>query len=157
MGAVRMRVLTADKNITIIHKLIRCLDSHSDGTHSLQSIHFLSNWWNATFLQTWWWNKLILILDGLRVSTFSANHHFWLNYSFKDLQHYSAWAHALLKSNCSNTLVKSIRWVCVPMCLALDQKQTTMFIYIPHLKPESIWHLTTAASSFTWINTMFKQ
>ncbi len=30
---------------------ISCLDSHSDGTHSLQSIH----WWasDATFLQIW--------------------------------------------------------------------------------------------------------
>ncbi len=71
MGAIRMRVQTADKNITIIHTtpvhqlmsykaescvfvrkwcgllvdycdvFISCLDSHSDGTHSLQSIH----WW----------------------------------------------------------------------------------------------------------------
>ncbi len=69
MGAVRMRVQTADKNITIIHTTpvhqltsgedkscvflrnkcmikikniifyISCLDSHSYGTHSLQSIH----------------------------------------------------------------------------------------------------------------------
>ncbi len=69
MGAVRMRVQTADKNITIIiiiiiitpsfcllkmltdglewcgllvdycDVFISCLDSHSDGTHSLQSIH----------------------------------------------------------------------------------------------------------------------
>ncbi len=31
---------------------------------------------NATFLQIWWKNKLIYILDGLRVSTFSANVHF---------------------------------------------------------------------------------
>ncbi len=33
-------------------------DSHSDGTHSLQSIHY----WD-TFLQIWWKNKLILISD----------------------------------------------------------------------------------------------
>ncbi len=26
-------------------------------------------WWNATVLQIWWRNKLIYILDGLRVST----------------------------------------------------------------------------------------
>ncbi len=41
---------------------ISCLDSHSDGTHSLQSIH----WWDSdemTFLQTWWRNKLIYILN----------------------------------------------------------------------------------------------
>ncbi len=47
---------------------ISCLDSHSDGTHSLQSIH---------------WNKLICILDGMKVSTFSAIFHFWMYYSFK--------------------------------------------------------------------------
>ncbi len=34
---------------------ISCLDSHSDGTHSLHS--FASKWWNATFLQIWWRNK----------------------------------------------------------------------------------------------------
>ncbi len=44
-------------------------DSHSDGTHSLQSIHC----WD-TFLQTWWRNKLIS--DDLKVSTFSARVHF---------------------------------------------------------------------------------
>ncbi len=57
---------------------ISCLDSHSDGTHSL-----LNKWCNPTFLQIWCGNKLILILDCLRVSTFSANFHFWMNYSFK--------------------------------------------------------------------------
>ncbi len=30
-----------------------------------------------------WRNKLIYILDGLKESKFSANVHFWLNYSFK--------------------------------------------------------------------------
>ncbi len=42
---------------------ISCLDSHSDGTHSLQRIH----WWAndvMLFLQIWWRNKLIYILDG---------------------------------------------------------------------------------------------
>ncbi len=32
----------------------------------------MSKWWNATFLQIWWRNKLIYILDDLRVRTFSA-------------------------------------------------------------------------------------
>ncbi len=31
----------------------------------------VSKWWNATFLQIWWRNKLIYILDGLKVWTFS--------------------------------------------------------------------------------------
>ncbi len=55
----------------VVWIIVMCLsDSHSDGTHSLQSIHC----WDTdadTFLQTWWRNKLILILDELRVSIFS--------------------------------------------------------------------------------------
>ncbi len=39
----------------------------------------LRHWCRDTFLQTWWRNKLILILEGLRVSEFSANVHFWVN------------------------------------------------------------------------------
>ncbi len=56
-------------------------DSHSDGTHSLQSIHY----WDSvtTLLLTWWGNTLIYILDCLRVSTFSAYFYFWVNYSVK--------------------------------------------------------------------------
>ncbi len=38
----------------------------------------LSKWCNDTFLQ-------IYIMDGLRVNIFSANFHFWVNYSFKHL------------------------------------------------------------------------
>ncbi len=38
---------------------INCLDSHSDGTHSLKRI-----------------------LNGPKVSEFSANFHFWVNYFF---------------------------------------------------------------------------
>ncbi len=51
---------------------IICLDSHSDGTHSLQRIH----WWtsDAKFL-FWWRNKLIYILEGC-VSTYYANFNF---------------------------------------------------------------------------------
>ncbi len=62
---------------------ISCLDSHSDGTHSLQRIH----WWTSNAkspnLIRWKKNTLIYILDGQRVSTFSANFQFWVNYSFK--------------------------------------------------------------------------
>ncbi len=42
----------------------------------------VSKWWNATFLQIWWRNKLILILDGLRVKTFLANVYLCVNYLF---------------------------------------------------------------------------
>ncbi len=64
---------------------ISCLDSHSDGTHSLQIEDILVNkWFNARFLQIWWRNKFIYFLDGMIVSTFSANFNFWLNYSFKE-------------------------------------------------------------------------
>ncbi len=36
----------------------------------------LRHWCRDTFLQTWWRNKLILILDGLSVSQYSANAYF---------------------------------------------------------------------------------
>ncbi len=36
----------------------------------------VNKWYNATFLQIWWRNKLIYILDVMRVSTFSASFHF---------------------------------------------------------------------------------
>ncbi len=61
---------------------ISCLDSHSDGTHSLQRIH----WWASdgmlhssksdeeTNSSTSWM--------AWRLSTFSENTHFWVNYSF---------------------------------------------------------------------------
>ncbi len=42
----------------------------------------LRHWCRDTFLQIWWRNKLILISDGLRVSTFSAHFNFCVNYSF---------------------------------------------------------------------------
>ncbi len=59
---------------------ISCLDSHSDGTHSLQRIHCYIS---PNLMK----NNLIYILDGLRVSTFSAIFHFWVNYSFKKPWH----------------------------------------------------------------------
>ncbi len=40
----------------------------------------LSKWCNDTFLQIWWRNKRIHVLDDLRVRTFSA--HFWVNCFF---------------------------------------------------------------------------
>ncbi len=47
---------------------ISCLDSHSDGTHSLQRIHC---WASDVMLNLFWW-KTNYILNGLRVSMFSA-------------------------------------------------------------------------------------
>ncbi len=60
----------------IIVMFYQLLDSHSDGTHSV------SKWCNDTFLQICS-HRNKLILDDLRVSTISANFHFWANYSFK--------------------------------------------------------------------------
>ncbi len=73
------------------------IDSHSDGTHSLQSIHWLSfwrlpftaehplmnKWCDATFLQIWWRNKLILIFNGPPDNFVLTHVHFWMNYSLK--------------------------------------------------------------------------
>ncbi len=90
MGAVRMRVQTAAKNITIIHTtpvhqlmsrrqklcFISCL--YSFWRHPFTAEHpLMRHWCSATFLQTWWRNKLIYISDELRVSDL-----FWVNYSF---------------------------------------------------------------------------
>ncbi len=52
----------------------------------------VNRWCNATFLQIWWRNKLIYILDGLRVITFSANLNFWVNYSKMLLKMLPTWA-----------------------------------------------------------------
>ncbi len=75
---------------------ISCLDSHSDGTHSLQRIH----WWGSdVMLQFFKYvlmkNKLIYFLDGLRVNTFSANFFFLLNYSLNNTTPFSP-----LRNNC---------------------------------------------------------
>ncbi len=69
--------------VWIIVVFISCLDSLSDGTHSLQRIH----WWasDECYISPnlfWWRNKLIYILDELGVSTFSANLSFCVNYYF---------------------------------------------------------------------------
>ncbi len=49
---------------------ISCLDSHSDGTHSLQSIHCWDTDGMLNFFKSEETNKLIYILDGLRMTTF---------------------------------------------------------------------------------------
>ncbi len=49
------------------HVFIRCSDSHSDGTHSLQSIH----WWTSDVMLHA--HLLIYVLDGLRVSEYCFN------------------------------------------------------------------------------------
>ncbi len=55
---------------------ISCLDSHSDGTHSLQRIH----WWATdvmlNFSKSILMKKQAHIQLGLRVSTYLANFHF---------------------------------------------------------------------------------
>ncbi len=58
---------------------ISCLDSHFDGTHSLQRIHWWVSYISPNIFQCR--NKLIYILDALRVSKVSANFHFQLSYS----------------------------------------------------------------------------
>ncbi len=55
---------------TAEHSLLR--HWYSFWRHPFTAEHsLLSKWCNATFLQTQWRNKLIYILDGVRVSTFS--------------------------------------------------------------------------------------
>ncbi len=50
-----------------------CLNSHSDGTYSLQKKPLVSMLCNATFLQIFSDFKLIYILNGLKVSKFWFN------------------------------------------------------------------------------------
>ncbi len=58
---------------------ISCLTSHSDGTHSLQRIH----WWASdAMLNLSEPVSMKKLLDSLRVSKLPANIHFWVNYSF---------------------------------------------------------------------------
>ncbi len=60
--------------------LIICLDSHSDGTHSLQRIH----WWASDVMLNF--SKSVSDEEtNLRVSTFSENFHFWVNYLFNTI------------------------------------------------------------------------
>ncbi len=61
---------------------ISCLDSHSDGTHSVQRIH----WWATDAMlhfskSVLMKKKLIYILDGLMMSKYLANFHFWVSSS----------------------------------------------------------------------------
>ncbi len=70
--------------------LISCFDSHSDGTHSLQRIH----WWASNVHECyispnlfWWRNKLIYILDGLRLSKLSAIFVSHSSFRFTPLSH----------------------------------------------------------------------
>ncbi len=37
-------------------------------------------------------NQLTYIVDNLRMSTFSVNVHFWVNYSFKEVSHSTSFA-----------------------------------------------------------------
>ncbi len=56
--------------------------THSDGTHSLQRVHWCASAAMLNFSKSFK-KKHPYILDGLKVSTLSANTIFWMNYSFK--------------------------------------------------------------------------
>ncbi len=89
MGAARTQ--TAKKNITIVH--IHCIKQYYEhilaGNNSLR-LKFLTNMELLSHKMLTdgpnlfcWRNKLIYILEGLRVSTFLENVHFWVNYPLK--------------------------------------------------------------------------
>ncbi len=63
---------------------ISCLDSHSDGTHSLQRIHWFASDKMLNFSKSFLMKKHIYLLGGLRVSTLSRNVNFWVNKLFKN-------------------------------------------------------------------------
>ncbi len=58
---------------------ISCLDSHSDGTHSLQRIHC----WDTDGILHFSKSDEETNSFISQLSTFAANFHFWVNYSFK--------------------------------------------------------------------------
>ncbi len=58
---------------------ISCLDSHSDGTHSLQSIHC----WDSDAMLHFSKKQTHLHLGWPEDELFSANFHFFVNYPFK--------------------------------------------------------------------------
>ncbi len=63
---------------------ISCLDSHSDGTHSLQSIHLWASDGYVSLNVLPWRNKRICIFNSqLNFRSF----HFGMNYSFKHKMH----------------------------------------------------------------------
>ncbi len=67
--------------------LLRCfyqLFGLSFWRHPFTAEHpLMRHWCSDTFLQTWWRNKLILILDDLSLSTSSAHSHYWVHCLFK--------------------------------------------------------------------------
>ncbi len=70
---------------------ISCLDSHSDGTHSLQSIHW---WCNATFLQICSLEETNSFTSWMAwecVKQIFSKFLFWVNYSFKLDSHCWLW------------------------------------------------------------------
>ncbi len=98
---------------------ISCLDSHSDGTiHFRGSIGEQSDGMLNFFIR--WRNRLIYILDGLRVSTFSANFHFWVNYSFK--------AAVYFKMCISLCLVRSHSWIVPVLARPIADSVTSHFL-----------------------------
>ncbi len=64
--------------LLVNYVFIHFLDSHSDGTHSLQRIH----WWDSDVMLNFSKSDLIYIFDGLGVTKFN----FKVNYSFKSVQ-----------------------------------------------------------------------
>ncbi len=93
---------------------ISCLDSHSDGTHSLP---LLRHWCRDTFLQIWWRNKLSFITDDLRMSTLSANVQSWVNYPCKGAQKLSIFSflikviNLLIFSPLFNEVIETLLWI----------------------------------------------
>ncbi len=81
---------------------ISCLDSHSDGTHSLQRIH----WWASEIISPnrffWWRNKLIYSLNT------ATNFHFWENYFFNQ-EWNDAWSGHFLVAICNGELLYRLK------------------------------------------------
>ncbi len=102
---------------------ISCLDSHSDGTHSLQRIH----WWSSDVMLNFSKSALMKKNASTYWSKFSANFHFWQNYSFKPLQkntkiHILAWKLWIFMK-----IKQQIYILCLILCRVIPCQLNQMF------------------------------
>ncbi len=114
---------------------ISCLDSHSDGTHSLQRIR----WWPSDRCYIFFFNLMKkqthLHLDDLKVRTFQQSC-FWVNYSFNCKS--SAWS----LTNLNKEGVKLIQLNSFLMCFTKNSLQMSLCRPV-HYKSVIPFHLMT--------------
>ncbi len=94
----------------------------------------LSKWWNATFLQIWWRNKLIYILDDLRGGT-----HFQQIFIFE-------WTIPLI--SLSNSF--NIWYLFIYLLLYSEYKSVDISLLLPYFKWDFVMQFGIASRKFSW-------